>query len=438
MAIVPARGGSKRIPRKNLVRLAGLPLLAHSILHARQSRFVREVYVSTEDEEIAEVAHLCGALVMERPLELAGDEATSESALLHVLDERLRGGLKDPDLVVFLQCTSPVRRPYDIDRAVETLLREKADSLFSACENKHFIWTIKDGGLQSVNYDYRDRQREQDMAKQYRENGSIYVFRPAVLRQHNNRLGGKMAVYEMDYWSSFQVDTTEDLDLIDWILRRPDFRPPVQWPRQVALLVFDFDGVMTDNTAWVTSDGRETVRCHRGDGWAIAEMNKAGVPMLVLSTETDPVVATRCAKLKLSCHQGIGDKATYLAGHLKENNIESAQVIFVGNDLSDLDCMRMVGCSVAPADAHPSVLAVADIVLRSKGGNGAVREFYEMFPRKGNRNEESDVSGLALKQQDTPLARKLETNTDSLSTSLRGIEMAQGVFKVSKHRLYDW
>ena len=377
IAIIPARGGSKRIPRKNLVPIGGRPLVAHSIIHARQSKHVHEIYVSTEDAEIAEVARTHGAEVVPRPQELAGNEATSESALLHVLDDRIRRGLSDPDLVVFLQCTSPVRRPDDIDRAIETLLAANADSLFSACEYNRLIWAIRDGQPYSVNYDYYKRLREQDMKKQYRENGSIYVFHPPVLRQYNNRLGGRIAIYEMDYWSSFQLDTPKHLELIEWIMRRPEFQPSIPWPERVELIVFDFDGVMTDNTVFVASDGREMVRCHRGDGWGIARLREAGVQMMILSTETDPVVAARCAKLKLVCHQGVGDKAAYLAAYLEENNINPAHVVYVGNDVNDLGCLELVGLPVAVADANPAVIAVSRWVLTQRGGHGAARELCD-------------------------------------------------------------
>ena len=378
-AVIPARGGSKRVPRKNLMRLAGHPLIAHSIMHARRSRLVGEVYVSTEDPEIAAIARVYGADVVARPAELADDRATSESALLHVLDERRRGGLPDPDLVVFLQCTSPVRRPHDVDSAVETLLSAGADSLFSACENNRLIWALKDGRPYSVNYDHRSRRREQDMEIQYRENGSIYVFRPEVLREYGNRLGGQIAVHEMDYWSSFQVDAPEHAELIEWIMSRPGYGQSFDWPERIKLVVFDFDGVMTDNTVLVTEAGGEAVRCNRADGWGIARLRDAGVPMMVLSTEEHPVVAARCAKLKLPCVQGCGDKAGALAALLAERGIDPAEVVYVGNDVNDLGCLRMVGMPVAVGDAHPEVVAACRLVLTKPGGRGAVREFCDLL-----------------------------------------------------------
>jgi N-acylneuraminate cytidylyltransferase len=376
IAIIPARGDSKRVPRKNLFPLAGLPLVAHTIRHAVSARLVSETYVSTDDSDIATIARAHGADVIERPVELAGDESTSESALLHVLDERVRRGLSDPDLVAFLQCTSPVREPGDVDGAIETLLRQNADSLFSATESRWLIWGVRGDAPFAINYEAERRLRDQEMARQWRENGSIYICRTAILRERRNRLGGKIAVYPMDYWSSFQLDSPEDARLLEWILT--EFRPAAApWPDRIELVVFDFDGVMTDNTVLVDDTGRESVRAHRGDGWGIARLRDAGVPMVVLSTEEHGVVAARCAKLRLECRRGLADKAAALAELLAERTIDPARVAYVGNDINDLGCFELVGFGVAVADAHPEVTARAAFVLSRRGGDGAVREFCD-------------------------------------------------------------
>ncbi len=218
IAIIPARGGSKRIKSKNTALLAGKPLIAYSIENARQSSLVGRVIVSTENEEIAAISKKYGAEVFARPLALAVDTATSESALLDVLDQIEARGEPSPDLVVFLQCTSPLRAKNDIDYAINLLREKEADSLFSATRNFGLIWSKEAAGVRSLNYDYNIRKREQSMDKQYRENGSIYVFKPEILRVNNNRLGGKIEIYEMDMWSSFQVDEPKDLLLVEWII----------------------------------------------------------------------------------------------------------------------------------------------------------------------------------------------------------------------------
>lgn len=224
IAIIPARGGSKRIPGKNLLPVGGKPLLQHSIEQARQSSSVDRVIVSTDDNDITRVSKAAGAEVVLRPAELSNDKASSESALTHVLGYLNSKEQYVPDLVVFLQCTSPVRAPKDIDQAVEMLQKKGADSLFSACRNDKFIWRMIDGVPKALNYDPEHRPREQDFPEEYHENGSIFVFKPWVLEKFNNRLGGKMAVFEMSYWSSFQVDSPEDLALIEWIFMRKESR----------------------------------------------------------------------------------------------------------------------------------------------------------------------------------------------------------------------
>jgi N-acylneuraminate cytidylyltransferase len=138
--------------------------------------------------------------------------------VLHVLDQLSSEGGFDPRLVVFLQATSPVRRATDIDRAVEQLEREGADSLFSACRSNKLLWRGTGDGPMPLNYDFRVRRREQEMAPEYRENGSIYVFPPELLRRENNRMGGKISIYEMPEWASFQVDEPWEVALLEWIL----------------------------------------------------------------------------------------------------------------------------------------------------------------------------------------------------------------------------
>ena len=222
IAIIPARGGSRRLPQKNLLPVDGLPLIAHSVRHAVAAKAVETVYVSTDHKEIASISENHGATIIWRPAELAGSTASSESALLHVLDVLAAEGNPDsglPELVVFLQCTSPVRTDDDIDQAIAKLLEEKADSLLSVCDNKRFLWRHDKDSAISINYDFHARQREQDMAPQFQENGSIYITRTSLLRETGNRLGGKIALHLMDYWSSFQIDDPEDMELIEWIMQ---------------------------------------------------------------------------------------------------------------------------------------------------------------------------------------------------------------------------
>lgn len=218
VCIIPARGGSKGVTRKNIRKIAGKPLLQYSIEHAKQTPMITDVIVSTDDEEIKLLAESVGAKVITRPAALSGDTATSESALLHGLREIEKA--QSVDYVVFLQCTSPIREADDITKAINLLISQQADSLLSVVEDHSFLWREDSGSAIALNYDYQARPRRQDMALQYRENGSIYIVKPEILKRTNNRLGGKIALYPMNEDSAVDIDTEYDLSVAESILMR--------------------------------------------------------------------------------------------------------------------------------------------------------------------------------------------------------------------------
>ncbi len=218
IAIIPARGGSKAIPRKNLVPVGGKPLLLHTIEHAQQVAGIERIIVSTDDAEIGQVAQNHGVEVIWRPAEISGDTASSESALHHVLQCLQQQENYRPDLVLFLQATSPFRTPQDIQNGIDQLLKEDADSLFSCCTVHGKLWQRQAGVLDSLSYDYRHRQPRQNMPEELMENGSFFIFKPWVLEQFNNRLGGKIAASFMAYANSLDVDEPEDLILAEQLM----------------------------------------------------------------------------------------------------------------------------------------------------------------------------------------------------------------------------
>jgi CMP-N,N'-diacetyllegionaminic acid synthase len=219
VAIIPARGGSKGLPRKNLAPCCGKPLLAWSILQARGARRIDSVWVSSDDQEILEVAGGYGARPIRRPAELSGDEASSESAWAHALEQIEREGA-EVELVVGMQATSPVRESADLDGAVERFRREGLDSLFSCCAiEDFFIWERSQGALRGVNHDPFRRRRRQAIEPRYLENGSFYVFTPALLRSTGNRLGGTIGVFPQARHKMFQIDDEEGLRLCEAVMR---------------------------------------------------------------------------------------------------------------------------------------------------------------------------------------------------------------------------
>ena len=233
IAIIPARGGSKGIPRKNIVDFCGHPLVAWTIACCRRCRSVGGIFVSTDDPEIAAASRRYGAEVIDRPAELSTDTADSESALIHALDVVEAGGRKSVEAVLFLQATSPLREPAELDGALAKFEKEKLDSLFSAAELESMnIWREEGGRFQSWNYDFHNRKRRQDArneARQYVETGSFYITRPQLLREKRNRLGGTIGVWPVPMWKNFEIDVPEDLHICEQFMRTHhlDQSPPI-------------------------------------------------------------------------------------------------------------------------------------------------------------------------------------------------------------------
>lgn len=211
IAIIPARGGSKGIPKKNIIDFCGRPLIYWTIAQALKTKEIDSVFVTSDCDEILNMALSFGTEVIRRPSEIAGDEVDSEPALLHALQVI---GFQ-PEIVVMLQATSPLRKPEDLSLAIKQFRRLKLDSSFSAALLEDFlIWEKNAAGeMNSFNYDYKHRGRRQDRKPQYVENGSFYLFKPEIIAQ-GNRLGGKIGIFLMDMWQSFEIDAREDVELV--------------------------------------------------------------------------------------------------------------------------------------------------------------------------------------------------------------------------------
>jgi CMP-N,N'-diacetyllegionaminic acid synthase len=216
VCIIPARGGSKGIPKKNIINFASKSLIGHSIIQALNSDYITDVIVSSDCDEILKTSQLYGAKTIKRPDNLSTDTSTSESALLHTIET-----LNDEyDYVVFLQATSPLRTTEDIDNCIRTLINGEFDSVFSASILEDMlIWKSDGEKLKSINYDYKNRKRRQDSEKQYVENGSIYVFKKDGFINTNNRLFGKIGLSLMESWKMFEIDSFEDLELCEIIFK---------------------------------------------------------------------------------------------------------------------------------------------------------------------------------------------------------------------------
>ncbi|MFJ9039206.1 cytidylyltransferase domain-containing protein [Streptomyces sp. NPDC102406] len=403
LAVIPARGGSKGVPAKNLAPVGGVPLVARAVRECLATRQVTDVVVSTDDAAIAAAARAAGAEVVTRPPAIAGDKATSEAAVLHAMDahEALHGAAVD--VVLLVQCTSPFLSRDDIDGVVRAIVDDGADSALTVAAFHGFVWrdaadepgTVTPGrsatlggtdtlvtrapatgGGYGVNHDKSFRPRRQDRPQDLLETGAVYAMEATGFRRHEHRFFGRTDLVRTDPARVLEIDDPHDL------ARARALAPLLDAPRETALptredidaVVLDFDGTQTDDRVLIDSDGREFVTVHRGDGLGIAALRRSGLHLLILSTEQNPVVAARARKLKIPVLHGIDRKDLALKQWCEEQGIAPERVLYVGNDVNDLPCFALAGWPVAVASAHDVVRGAARAVTTAPGGDGAIRE----------------------------------------------------------------
>jgi N-acylneuraminate cytidylyltransferase len=396
LALIPARGGSKGIPRKNIRLFAGYPLIAWSIAAAKQSGLVTRVLVSTDDEEIAAVAREWGAETpFLRPSEFAQDKTTDLPVFEHALK-----WLKDvegyrPDVIVQLRPTSPIRPRTLVDDAIHILLEHPdADcvrGVVPAAQNPFKMWRFSGEGkplhplleMDGIAEPYNAPR--QILPPVYWQTGHIDAIRDATISQKKSLTGDVIYPLLIDPKYTVDIDT-----LPDWakyealvysgleIVSPGKSRRAI--PKAIKMIICDFDGVVTDNLVITDQDGKESIVASRSDSMHIKKLREMGIELMFLSSEINPVVMARAKKLGVEAMHGIGlqDKGRVMRETLEQKNVKAENVVYIGNDLNDLPCFEIAGWSVAVADAYPEVLRAADHVLTKTGGHGAIRELCEL------------------------------------------------------------
>jgi len=395
LGIIPARGGSKGIPRKNIRDFGGYPLIAYSIAAGLQSEHITRLIVSTDDPEIAEIAKFFGAEVpFMRPKSLAQDDTLDLPVFQHALNWLAEEEGYRPELVVHLRPTSPVRPVGLVDESIEILLAHPdADSvrgIVPAGQNPFKMWKIGQNGqmqplltVEGIDEPYNSPR--QVLPKAYWHTGIIDVIRPRVILEKGSMSGDLILPVHVDPVFSVDIDTPLDWAHCESLIRERDLemvhpgKHLRKWPEKVSLVVLDFDGVMTDDRVWVDQDGIESVAANRGDGMGIELLLKAGFNAVIISTEPNPVVAARAKKIGLPYFHGVGDKAKTLQAYWGKHNFSPEETIYLGNDVNDLPCFPLVAFAVVVADAHPDVRRKVDLILSHKGGHGAVRELCDLL-----------------------------------------------------------
>ena len=397
LALIPARGGSKGIPRKNIRTFAGYPLIAWSIAAAKQASCVSRVVVSTDDEEIAAVAREYGAETpFLRPAELAQDTTTDLPVFEHALTRLEEAEGYRPDFVIQLRPTSPVRPKDCLDSAVK-LLREHADAdcvrgVVPAGQNPHKMWRFAGEGrpmrplleVEGIAEPYNAPR--QILPPVYWQTGHIDAIRVSTIKQKKSLTGDVIYPLVIDPRYTVDIDNLSDwvkyealvYSGLEMVIPGRTKRP---MPGKIDLLICDFDGVITDNRVWVDQDGTESIAAYRSDSMRVGELRELGIEVMIISSEPNRVVAARAKKMGVQALHGVGisEKGRALRQVLEQKKVRAENVVYVGNDINDLPCFEIAGWSVAVADAYPEVIRAADYVLSRPGGHGALRELCDLI-----------------------------------------------------------
>jgi N-acylneuraminate cytidylyltransferase len=373
VALIPLRGGSKSIPLKNVKEIAGKPLFGWVLESVKAISEIDEIYVSTEDREIAEIVTSQDSTIhiLRRPSELATDEASTESVMLHFAEN------VEFDILITIQATSPLTQPEDINKGLEKFFSDELNSIVTGVRMKRFFWNSQSKPL---NYDYRKRPRRQDFEGLIMENGAFYITDRSTLLKTQCRLGGKIGVLEMPKDTGVEIDDPSDWILVEKLLNDRKRKNLTKIVRNIKILVVDVDGTLTDAGMYYSEQGELLKKFNTRDAKGLELVQKKGISLVILTSENSEIVNAKTHKLKLkNVFLGIKNKLSVLENFMQEENVTYAEVAYIGDDINDLPAIKKVGFSACPSNSVPQVKEAVTYVSNFKGGEGAVREICDLF-----------------------------------------------------------
>lgn len=377
IALVPARGGSKSIPLKNIKNFCGRPLIYWALNSLAQSPAIGRIILATDHDDIttaAESFSLPKVEVYRRKPENATDTASTESVMLEVIEAL---NVKPDVPFILVQPTSPFLTETDVSGAIELYNKGNYDSLLTCVRIKRFFWT-EDGA--SINYNYKQRPRRQDFAGELMENGALYINTTGNILKSGNRLGGKIGIYEMAEYTATEIDEEDDWMIAEALMKKHVLKPSASKSlNKVKLFATDVDGVLTDAGMYYSEGGDELKKFNTLDGKGIELIRNKGIKTAILTSENTAIVSRRAQKLKIDfLHQGQHNKLETLQKICKSMNITLDEVAYIGDDINDKNVLEAVGYAACPANAVNEIKKLGNIIpLNTKGGDGAVRAFIE-------------------------------------------------------------
>lgn len=383
VAFIPVRGGSKSIPLKNIKPISGRPLVYWAVKAACGCKYIDKVYVATDSDKIKETVEafkvgseadlFAKAEVIGRSAESASDTASTEFSMLEF------AGNYEFDNIVLVQATSPLLHSVDLDHGFEAFNEEGTDSVLSVVPQKRFHWANDEKGFtHPANYDVFHRPRRQEFDGYLVENGAFYITSKEKLIKSQNRVSGNIKAVEMNEDTFFEIDEPSDWVIIEALMKKNGVTAPVEIP-EIKMFLTDCDGCLTDGGMYYSEHGDELKKFNTRDGMGFALLRQKGVITGIVTSENVDVNRRRAEKLKLDILEaGCKDKVTAVKRICKECDIDMSNVCYIGDDINDLEVIKMVGFGCCPADAMPEVKEVAKYVSKAKGGEGVIREVVEM------------------------------------------------------------
>ena len=382
VAFIPVRGGSKSIPLKNIKPISGKPLVYWTVRAACGCKYIDRVYVATDSDKIKETvesfktgveADLFSKVeVIGRSKESASDTASTEFAMLEFANNY------DFDNIVLVQATSPLLQVSDIDRGFEVFNEDGVDSVLSVVRQKRFNWGNDEKGFtHPTNYDVFHRPRRQEFDGYLVENGAFYISSKDDLIKSQNRVSGNIKAVEMSEDTFFEIDEPGDWVIVEALMKKNGIAAPSEIP-EIKMFLTDCDGCLTDGGMYYSEHGDELKKFNTRDGMGFALLRQRGILTGIITSENVDLNQRRAEKLKIDILEaGCKDKVAAIKKICGEYGIDLQSVCYIGDDINDVDVIKMVGFGCAPADAMPQAKAVAKYVTKTKGGEGVIREVVE-------------------------------------------------------------
>ena len=376
IAFIPARGGSKSIPGKNIKNFCGKPLIYWNLFALEKSVFVDEVVVATDSEKIfkkVEEFNFSKVKLYKRSADNAQDHSTSESIMLEYINY---AKLASSDTFMLVQATSPFTRTEDFNNGLK--LMNKYDTVFACAKIKRFIWN-KEG--KPLNYDHNNRPRRQDFEGTFMENGAFCISSVSDIVNHNNRISGNIGICEMAEYTFVEIDEVEDWIMAEQLFMKNHDSEYKSNFNKIKLFLSDVDGVLTDAGMYYTENGDEFKKFCTYDGMGFQLLQKTGVKVGILTSEDRELNRRRAKKLCLDFDfHGAKDKLQIVKDLCLKENITLDEVAYIGDDVNCFSLLSHVGIAACPNNAVHKIKTIPNIIqLNKNGGDGVVREFVELI-----------------------------------------------------------